>query len=52
MVNHDEVHVLFQDIDHQLQENILHHFLHFSFFMKSFIHTKLFTGNFWETAQP
>ena len=32
MVNHYEVHVIFQDIEHQLQENILHHFLHYSFY--------------------
>ena len=31
MVNHFEVHVHFQDVEHQFQENILHHFLHFSF---------------------
>ena len=30
MVNHYEVHEIFQDIKHQLQENILHHFLHHS----------------------
>ena len=30
MVNHYEVHVIFQDIERQLQENILHHFLHYS----------------------
>ena len=31
MVNHYEVDVIFQDIEHQLQESILHHFLHYSF---------------------
>ena len=31
IVNHDEVHVIFQVIDHHLRENILHHFLHYSF---------------------
>ena len=35
MVNHFEVNVLFQDIEHQLQKNVFHHFLHYSFFMKS-----------------
>ena len=29
MVNHYEVRVIFQDIEHQ--ENIIHHFLHYSF---------------------
>ena len=29
MVNHYEVHVIFQDNEHQLQENILHHFIPF-----------------------
>ena len=28
--NHYEVDVMFQVIEHQLQENILHHFLHYS----------------------
>ena len=31
MVNHYEARAIFQDIEHQLQENILHHFLHDSF---------------------
>ena len=31
MVNHYEVHVTFEDIEHQLQENIFHHFVHYSF---------------------
>ena len=35
MVNHREGHVIFEDIEHQLQENILHDLLHYSFFMKS-----------------
>ena len=30
-INHYEIHVFFQDIEHQLQENDLHHFLHYSF---------------------
>ena len=35
MANHYEDHVIFEDIEYQLQENTLHHFLHYSFFMKS-----------------
>ena len=31
MLNHYEVHVTFQGIEHQVQENILHHFLRYSF---------------------
>ena len=31
MVNHYDVHVIFQDIEHQLQKNIFHHFFHYSF---------------------
>ena len=31
MINHCEGHVPFQDIEHQHQENILHHFFHYSF---------------------
>ena len=31
LVNLCEVHLIFPDIEHQLQENILHHFLHYSF---------------------
>ena len=57
MVNHYEVHTIFQDIEHQLQGNILHDFL--QHFMKSslnreefFTHSKLFTGSFWDIAQP
>ena len=30
MTNHYEIHVIFQDIEHQLQENILNHYLHYS----------------------
>ena len=29
MVNNYETHVNFQDIEHQLRENTLHHFLHY-----------------------
>ena len=32
MVNHYKAPAIFQDIEHQLQENILHQFLHYSFF--------------------
>ena len=31
MVNHYEDHVIFQDIEHQLQGNILHHILYYNF---------------------
>ena len=31
MLSHYEVYVTFQGIEHQLQENILHHFLCYSF---------------------
>ena len=31
MVNHYDVHVIYQDIKHQLQENILHDFLNYSY---------------------
>ena len=31
MINNYEVHVIFQIIEHQLQENILSHFLRYSF---------------------
>ena len=33
MVSHYEVHALFVGIEHQLQENIPHQFLHYSFFI-------------------
>ena len=29
--NHYEVHVMFQDIENQFQDNIIDHFLHYSF---------------------
>ena len=32
MVSHYEVHVVFQHIEHQLQKNIFHHFLHIIFY--------------------
>ena len=54
MVNHYKVHVIFQDIKHQLQDNILHQYLHSGFLMKSSlnselssIHSKLLSGSFW-----
>ena len=31
MVNHFEVDVIFQDIEHQLEENIIHYFLYYNF---------------------
>ena len=31
MINHNEVHVIFKNIEHQLRENILHHSLHYNF---------------------
>ena len=33
MANHYLVYVIFQDIKHQLEENILHHFLNYSFYV-------------------
>ena len=54
MVNHYKVHVILQGIEHQIQENNLHHSL--LIFMKSgkrsLIHSKLFTGTFGDIAQP
>ena len=40
MVNHYEVHVIFQDIEHQLEKNILHHFPRYTFFYEIFIKLK------------
>ena len=37
MANHYEVHLIFQDAEHQLQENILHHFLFIVFFLEILI---------------
>ena len=49
----------FSRIEHQLEENALHHILHHSFFMKpslnwevSLIHSKLFIGSFCDIAHP
>ena len=59
MVNYQEIQVIFNNIEHQLWENILHHFLHYSFLMKSslnwevsLIYSKLFTGSFCDISQP
>ena len=59
MVNHYEVHKVFQYIEHYLRKNILHHFLHYRLFMKyslnigvTFIHSQLFTGSSCNIAQP
>ena len=59
IVNHCEGHVIFQDIEHQLHWNIVHYFLCYSFFIKfalnwkiSSIHSKLFTGMFFNIAHP
>ena len=51
MLNHHEGDVLFEDIKHQLQENILHHYLHCTFFeifnFCNIIHPyKLFTSQY------
>ena len=35
MVDHYEVHATFSDIEHQVPENILYHFLCYSFLIKS-----------------
>ena len=35
MVNQYEFQAIFKDIEQQLSENVLHHFLHNTFFMKS-----------------
>ena len=32
MANYYKVHVIFQDMEHQIKENILHQFFHYSFF--------------------
>ena len=32
MVNHYGVHLIFQDIEHQIPKNILHHFIYYSFY--------------------
>ena len=53
MVNLYEIHVTFQDIEYQLLKNILHHFRHYNFyeiFIKSSIHSNLFTGRFCDIA--
>ena len=50
MVNHCEIHVVFKDIKHQFQENILNHFL-LNLDLYS-IHLKLPTGNFYDIPYP
>ena len=58
MVNHFEIHIFFQDIDSQLQEDIIHYFLHYSFTKSSSnwevssIQSKLFTGSFRDIVHP
>ena len=58
MVNHCEGHVIFHDTEHELQQNILHHFLHYSFLWNllnwevSSTHSKPFTGSFFHITQP
>ena len=37
MVSGYEIHVIFQGTGHQFQENIPDHFLHYNFFMKSWL---------------
>ena len=50
MVNNYEVHVIFQDIEHQLQESILHHFSQYRFFFFFFeIFIKLRINYLWCT---
>ena len=36
-INHCEGHVIFKDIEHQIEENFLYHFLHYSFFIDIFL---------------
>ena len=58
MVNHYEVYVIFKDIEHQLQENILHYSLHHQSIKPSLnreessIHLNLFAGSFCDIVQP
>ena len=42
MVSHDEVYIFFLGIEHQHQENIPYHFLHYSFFYEIFITVRSF----------
>ena len=58
MVNHYEVHIIFQDTEHQPQENIFNYLLHFNFLQSSPQVQKHFqptqkssTGNFCNIAQ-
>ena len=57
MVNHYEVYEMILDIEHQLQENVLYHYLHYSFFGKfltrlsvTLTHLKPAKDNFWDIA--
>ena len=52
MVNRYKIPRTFQDIEHQFQENILLHFLHYSSLNSevSMIHSQLFTGSFCNIA--
>ena len=58
MVNHFEIDVIFQDIEHQLQENIYHNILVIVFRKSSLnlevskVLSKLITGSFCGIAQP
>ena len=58
MVNHYDVYLFLQDIEHQLQEDILHHFLHYNFMKSSLerkvslVHSKFFTENFCDIFEP
>ena len=59
MVNHYEVYIIFQDIEHQLRESITFFIIVFyEIFLKlrsvplKIIHSKLFTGSFCNIAQP
>ena len=52
MVNQYKDYVNFQDIENHLQENTLHHFLHYSFY-EIFIKLKsIFDCSFCDIAQP
>ena len=46
-VNHYDIRVIFQDIEHQLLENMVYYRLVFYE-----IHSKLFTGSFCDIARP
>ena len=57
VANHYEVHVIFRDIENQLRENVFYTVFIIVFFIKysfswevSLVHSKLFTGSFWDNA--